>query len=109
MNNDKGLKGHEMSVPYLLPCQKWTSFCEAAKSILSKINIVSRRDILENSNFLKTVSQVILTCSVQDLEFRGNREKRMVDPEGEYVEQGFNCVAQKQRKLFGDPVLICNT
>ena len=67
MNNDKGLKGHEMSVPHLEACQKWTCFCEAAKSasILAKINIVSRRDILENRHFLKTVSQVILTCSFQ--------------------------------------------
>ena len=85
-----------MSVPHLEACQKWTSFCEAAKSgsILSKINIISRRDILGNRHFLKTVSQVILTCSDQDLGFRGHREGRMVDSEGEYVEQGFNCGAR---------------
>ena len=98
MNNDKGLKGHEMSVPHLEACQKWTCFCEAAKSgsILAKINIVSRRDILKNRHFLKTVSQVILPCSVQDLGFRGHREGRMVYSEGEYVEQGFNCGARNR-------------
>ena len=102
LNNDKGLKGHEMWVPHLEACQKWTSFCEAAKtgSILTKINIVSRRDILENRHFLKTVSQVILTCSVQDLAFRGHREGRMVDLEGEHVEQGFNCGARNRGNLL---------
>ena len=87
MNNDKGVKAHEMSVPHPEACQKRPSFCEAAESgsILSKINIVSRRE---------TESQVILTCSVQDFGFRGHREGRMVDSGGEYVQQGFNCGAR---------------
>ena len=57
-----------MSVAHVEACQKWTSICEGAKSgsILSKIHIVSRGEILENRHFLKTMSQVILTSSVQD-------------------------------------------
>ena len=40
---------------------KMENFCEAAKSvsILAKINIVIRQEILDNRHFLKTVAQVI--------------------------------------------------
>ena len=50
--------------------------------------------------FLKDSVTSNLTCSVQDLGFRGHNEGRMVDSEGEYVVQGFNCGAKNRGNFW---------
>ena len=79
MEENKGFKSHEASEPHITASLKWCNFKESVRSgsIIAKMQAISRQDILDNRHFIKTVTQAVVLCSVQDLGLRGHREGRL--------------------------------
>ena len=67
---------------------------------------ISRQDILDNRHYIKTVVQVVVLCSIQDMGLRGRREGRLVDSSGDSVELYFNC-GNHNRGNFLERFLSC--
>ena len=84
---------HEASEPHITASLKWCSFQESVRTgtIITKIAEISREDILNNRHYIKSVAQVVVLCSVQDIALRGHREGCLVDSSGHCVELDFNC------------------
>ena len=89
----RGLKANETSVNHIEAAAMWSNFENAQQSgsIAMKLSIISRQNILDNRHYIKSVAQVVAICAVQDLPFRGHREGRIVDDEGNAIDHGFNC------------------
>ena len=90
MEENKGFKTHEASEPHITASLKWCNFQESVRSgsIIATMQAISRQEILDNRHFIKTVSQVVVLCSVQDLGLRGYREGRLT---GNSSELDFSC------------------
>ena len=90
MEENKGFNTHEASEPHITASLKWCNFQESVRSgsIIATMQAISRQEILDNRHFIKTVSQVVVLCSVQDLGLRGHREGRLT---GDSSELDFSC------------------
>ena len=65
--------------------------CCADKHHCGQSLSISRQEIFENRHYIQTVAQVVTICAVQDFALRGHREGRIIDDDGEVIDQDFNC------------------
>ena len=103
LEENKGFKLHEASEAHIEAYVKWCSFQESVRSgsIITKMAAISRQDFLDNRHHIKTVAQVVVVCSVQDMGLRGHREGFLVDSSGDPVELDFNCGNRNRGNFLG--------
>ena len=91
MEKKKGIKLHVEWFSHLDSMLKWSGYRESLRtgSIEVIVGALSVQALRDNRHYIKTVSQVITLCAVQDLPLRGHREGRLVDDMGEVIAQWF--------------------
>ena len=92
MEKKKGIKLHEESFSHLDSMLKWSGYKDSLRtgSIEVIVGALSVQALRDNRHYIKTVSQVITLCAVQDLPLRNHREGRLVDDMGEVIDPEFN-------------------
>ena len=89
MYKDGGFKVHEKSEGHINAMFAWGEHKKAIltdSSILDALNEAYNKKVQENRKYIKTVAEVLLLTSTQNIAQRGHRETEGADNRGNFLE-----------------------
>ena len=80
------LKGHDESYSHKSALIAWNEFKRQPSSVVDQMGGNRQQHIVRNRHYLKTVCEVLLLCSYQEIAMRGHREDEMSTNKGNFLE-----------------------
>ena len=91
---DRILKGHENSHGHKQAVVAWKEFKKMDSSIVDTLGGARKEQVQKNCHYLKTLCEIILLCSNQEIALRGHRENDASTDKGNFIEI-LNLVAKR--------------
>lgn len=80
------LKGHDNSHTHKQAVIAWKEFEKMDSSIIDKLGGTRQEQVKKNRHYLKTLCEIILLCSNQEIALRGHRENEASENKGNFIE-----------------------